>query len=78
MIYQTYTCSMADGTVEYGFCFKDHDDADDCCLEAEIVVGVTGVLTNESRDAQLAEMRAGWAKHEWMAQAVVAAAEARP
>lgn len=74
MIYETYTCSMANGTIEYGFCFKQSEGDDDCCTDAEIVVGVTAVITDANSDSERAKMRARWAEYEWMAQAVALAA----
>lgn len=75
MIYQTYTCSMADGSIEYGFCFKNTDDDDDCCLEAEIIIGYV-YPEKQGREKALREMRRKWHKYEWMAKAICAAPEA--
>lgn len=74
MIYETYTCAMADGTTEFGFCFKEKEGDDDCCTDAEIVVGVTKVITTENKKQQLAWMRRQWKNYMWMAEAIVKAA----
>lgn len=75
MIYQRYTCSLAEGGIEFGFCFYQNESDNDCCTDAEIVVGVT--RSSASKLAALAQMQAGWDKYEWMAKAVVAAAPAQ-
>lgn len=73
MIYETYTCSMQDGTIEYGFCFKEKEGDDDCCTDAEIIIGFVNPL-GLTRTQVSRELRKGWKKYEWMAKAIVAAA----
>jgi hypothetical protein len=76
MIYETYTCAMADDSTEYGFCFKAKDGDDDCCTEAEVIVGRV-YHKGKTHDEISAEITKGWAKYEWMAKAIVAAPEAQ-
>lgn len=69
MIYETFTCSCGDGGIQYGFCFKDEPNHEDC-VAPDIVIGTIYPTMDDPRPV----METNWRKWEWMAQAVVNAA----
>lgn len=66
LIHETYTCSLADGTVEWGFCFKKPESDD---IEFDLVIdgALPDIATPERINADFARM-------EWAAKAICAAA----
>lgn len=66
LIHETYTCSLANGTVEWGFCFKK-PESDDIEFDLVIDAATPDVATAERINADFARM-------EWAAKAVCAAA----
>lgn len=66
LIHESYTCSLANGTVEWGFCFKK-PESDDIEFDLVIDAATPDVATAERINADFARM-------EWAAKAVCAAA----
>ncbi len=66
LIHETYTCSLANGLVEWGFCFKK-PESDDIEFDLVIDAATPDVATPERINADFARM-------EWAAKAICAAA----
>lgn len=64
LIHETYTCSLANGLVEWGFCFKK-PDSDDIEFDLVIDAATPDIATAERINADFARM-------EWAAHAVCA------
>lgn len=66
LVFETYQCSRADGTIELGWCFKPGGGDD--CLDFDLVVGSfdPATLTQAQADA-------AWKQSKWAAAAIAAA-----
>lgn len=65
LVYETYVCHCADGTIEWGYCFKQLGSDD-----VEFDLAIAGAKLDEATDAR---MQADFARLEWAAKAVCAA-----
>lgn len=73
MIYETYTTTLANGGLEYGFCFKREAGQEDTCAP-DIVISQLGSACVSRAETSITK---DWAEWEWMAQAVCEAAAKR-
>lgn len=80
MRYGTYTCGLANGSIEYGFTFGEPgseeaaNSAGPCEIgdsEFDIVLGVTSVDNTPT-------LEAAWTKYKWVAEAIIEAAAKQP
>lgn len=72
MAYETYTCSLANGLLEYGYTFKAKHGTEDSLFD--LVLGTMHVDRPEEVNAALEEK---WASHAWAATAIVAIPKVR-
>jgi hypothetical protein len=68
VIYETYQCSLDNGLIEYGYCFKHEDRPDDSIFD--LVLGAYNPAMPEAE----ASATKDWAEYEWAAEAIVVAA----
>lgn len=72
LVYETYTCSRADGLLEYGYTFKEKPGAEDTLFD--LVLGTLKVGQPDQTNALVEEK---WALHAWAAAAIAAIPEVR-